>query len=273
MKKQLFLIVAMLMHLCLKAQLSDTVYTHEKITVSLLFPGLISLVDIGNQDYLFEYEENLLLIKAKKNSESLTSLLVRYGEDRYFKGYLGYGESLSDFYYDYRRFEQQPHLPLGISEPDPVQLPNAKEPIDTAQSRQLGQILELEAELFKTRRKHDPSLSVQLESVRNGKRLTYVRVSVANHSSLPYRVEYAGLYLEGSSRKKGLGGEATQIEAIVSKVPEVIGPQSKEVFAFGFAHFAPSRRAKLTLIIRESQGSRAIRLSIPSRYLLYAKSI
>lgn len=276
MKRVTTSLLLLLLGASLQAQLSDTIYAHENVTVSLLFPERISLTDIGSSDFMFEYEGNLLIIKAKGPSKGFTSLLVRYGETAYFTGYLGYRAEPRRFYFDYRE-----KLPLSDKElliADSVSAVRGEgapySQVDTLKLKEeLVKILQVPTGLFATRRKKRQGLIVELEAMCNSDELTLLRLRVRNKSSLPYQVAYAGLRLEEKSSSRGLAGLSREIKPVISRVPAVILPHSAKTFAFAYRHFAPSKRTRLILTLREKQGTRAIELMIPARYVLHANPI
>lgn len=275
MKKLIALSILILVGFSLKGQLSDTIYAHETITTSLLFPEKISLADIGHPDFFFDYEGNLLIIKAKRPSKGTTSLLVRYGDQAYFTGYLSYRENPQRYYYDYREVSPAERPALLVDTATSLEPgPNEEPYVDTSQVREVFQrILQLPEASFARRRKKRHGLRLELEALCNSAELTLIRIRLHNESSLPYRVAYAGIEIQEKSGKRGLAGMSKEIQPVVSHLPQVIAPASDQVFAFGYSHFATSKRARLILTIREKQGMRAIELSIPGRYVLHAKAI
>jgi len=259
-----------------KAQLSDTVYTHEGITASLIFPGDISLADIGSSDFLFEYEGNLLIIKALRPSEGLTSLLVRYGDNRYFTGSLGYDTSPGVFSYDYREKEKSsPSASKAAAKKESISLGKSSQNLvsQTKARQQLSKLLKLRAGHYAGASKQKHGLSAELEVIRNSSELTLLRIKLTNHSSLPFKLGFTGLHIEEEAAKKGLAAMVRDIKPVTSQIPEVIMPNKSAFFAFGYTHFATSKKAKLVFRIRERQGSRSVELSIPSRYVLHAKPL
>ena len=280
MRYFIFTLILILVHFSSYGQPSDTIYANKEVTTSLLFPERINLTDIGSSDYLFHYEGNLLNIKAKKPSEGLTSLLVRYGDNAYFAGYLGYSENLKRFYYDYRSpVDSKQDISVGsldVSLVDELEVvrESEQEQIDTSWvSEQFQKILQIPVDYFAKGIKRKHGLVLVLEAICNSEKLTLIRVNFRNPSSLPYKVEFTGLEIHEGSYKKGLQGAIKQIRPLISRVPDIIPAHGSKIFAFGYLHFAPTKKAKLILTIREKQGARAIQLSIPASYILNADPI
>src|ERR1700712_5050220 len=68
---------------------TDTMYVSINTSTYLAFPGDIELVDIGNKDYSFKVEKNILLLKSNRPNGAMTNMLVKFGGNL-FTGILVY---------------------------------------------------------------------------------------------------------------------------------------------------------------------------------------
>lgn len=265
-----------------KAQLSDTVYASTSATISVLFPSSISLVDVGNEDYAFEYDNNLLLLKAKKPQAGFTSLLVRYG-DAFFMGVVGYQTALDQFYYDYRQTEYEHLLALGeeqvglpiVPVPEIASIPQEEKaaPPTFLLETQLAQFKQLPLEKLRVKSCKKGGVFGKLEVVRNSDSCTFLRLRLYNTSTMPFEVEFSGLQYRERSRGKGLDDMVLPMKPLAAEIPEIVHPQDQATCLFAIPHFATSKRAKLEINIQERTGTRAIQFAIPSPYVLHAQTL
>lgn len=261
----------------------DTVYVSPHATVSMVFSEKITLVDIGSEDCFFEYDDQVLLIKAITKLEQLTSLFVRYGKDRYYACFLDYQTDLDQFHYDLR---DEPSIRLQAVDTaftaKSFQMPLS--PNSTAQdilpkgisketvTARLSHLDSLDRELF-TVGAIANNIAVSVENVRNDQALSYFKLSMLNQSSIPYLVEFVGFQYREPAEKKGLSDMVTEIQPVLYQVPDTVGTYACEEFLFALPHFATPRRGRLEVIFRERNGTRSISFQAPSNLVLRAKLI
>ena len=262
------------------AQLSDTIYTSTSATVSLLFPDPITLADVGSDEYVFEYDGNLLLLKAKKPHAKITSLLVRYG-DAFFTGAIGYQAHPDGFHYDYRPTVELPFVSSGESPTDLLVLPDpeiASAPKEIAQDslllrQQLNTLKQISFEKARVKSRKKGGVFGVLEVVRNSDSCTFIRIRLHNTSTMPFELQFSGLQYRERSKGKGLDDMVLPMKPCLVELPDIVQPIDQAICLFAIPHFATSKHAKLEVNIQESKGTRAVQLAIPSRYVLHAPTL
>lgn len=263
-------------------RLLDTIFVSELSTSSIIFPEAISLVDLGSSSFQAATHDKVLLLKAAPDSYGIlpTTLLVRFGSEGYFQGFIAYKPRPKEPFYDWRRMKAE--LP-GESRPKELQkrdtlsftAPNRTSskaaPLDSAYLG-LAFMKSLEREhLSLGEIRHNLELSIS--NIRHDKRLTYLKLSLRNKSSLPYRISYAGLQLREAVRKKGLRDMISPIEFVLSEIPKTVGPLSTEEIYLVFLHIPSPKKAVFEITLRESEGTRAMELKVPADKVMLAPII
>lgn len=260
--------------------LLDTIYVSELSTCSMIFPEEISLVDLGSSSFSASTHGKVLLLKAAPDSYGIlpTTLFVRFGSEGYFQGFLAYAPKPKEPFYDWRRMKAElPALEEAEIKKEALaakkDLPKSPDSllVDTARLG-LALLKSMEREHFSLGEiRHNMELSIS--NIRHDNQLTYLKLSLRNRSSLPYRLSFVGLQLREPVRKKGLQDMISPIQYVLSEIPQTTQPLSSEDIYLVFKHIPSPKKAFFEISIRESEGTRALELKIRADKLMKAPII
>lgn len=256
--------------------LADTLYVSSQATAVLIFPGAISLADLGTGGFIAKTADKVLLIKANGPSKGLTTLFVRYGKEQYFTGFIGYDSLPSLSYYDFRTAEKggggavsfSPDL--GPISPEVIAKDLLPEKIDLKAAKvSLERMKGLKRELF-TIGSIAHHMQLGIENIRHDESLSYLSFSLQNGSSLPYRLELVSFRYREPVRGKGLADMLTELKPILIQAPDLIRPHDKDIFYVALPHFAIPSKGSLEILLREKNGTRSLIASVPTSAIMKA---
>ena len=104
---------------------------------------------------------------------------------------------------------------------------------------------------------------------------TYVQLTIANKTAMPYLLDQVSFWYQNQARKrKGvyLDGETYPMEPILETVPNRVEADQKVRLRFVLPQFAPQSKSHFVINVREKSGTRNVTLSLPMKTVLYARS-
>ncbi|MEM6342970.1 MAG: DUF4138 domain-containing protein [Bacteroidota bacterium] len=251
-------------------QAVDTVYASDSASIVMLFAEPISLVDLGTGDFIARADQKVLMLKATRpNPGRLTTLFVRYGDEAYFTGFIGYEKSPAVYYYDCRNLNPSRRLRLR-TETDGSQTLSARQDTTALVAAKLSQLAELPTEI-RTVGITENHLELMLQTVRNDGQASYLKFGLRNDSSMPFVLDFVGFRFREPTKGRELADVLTVIEPLVAETVAEVGAKTEASYLFAIPLYALPRRASLEVIFRERNGSRSLMVSVPMNYLLTAK--
>lgn len=253
----------------------------DSSTTYLVFPGPVSLVDVGQAShYLIKIETNAVFVRARRRGTPPTPILVRYGS-RYWMGRLAYVNRPVLQLYD---FQEGGSLGMksGSSSSDGTGLENSLA-LDKNQQQRATAEAKL-ASLNQLRRADhqaiavaDNDLIMSLANVRNDRDFTYLRLKIINSTTIDYAVDFTDFQLVEDSKGKLFGKKKN--EARRSLAPsggaagQTISARSTGYLLYAVPLYAATDRGHLEITLREKFGARMLLLKVPAKVINTASTI
>lgn len=265
MKRMMFFLLVWCFGTLAYAQQSQTIYVDMKGTTTLLFPFQVDLVEIGNDKFIAEPNGKVVLIKAVKPSEELTNLLIRYGVDRYFTGFVGYKAKIEQRYYDFR----VPLTPLQLDSLRAIKAEASLTVDENEVALQLFQHRPAKGAISLVNTTED-QINLSLLAVKNGPELTYLWLELHNQTSLPYHIRQINVQFRSKSRSRRLADQLIRRPLIAPQVPQTVEPYEKARIGFAIPHYASGKKSQLEVLIGEHSGNRVVMLKIKNTHIMNA---
>jgi hypothetical protein len=253
----------------------------DSSTTYLVFPGPVSLVDVGQAPhYLVKIESNAVFVRARRRNPPPTPILVRYGS-RYWMGHLVYtGRPVLQLY------DFQDGGALGVSAggnarngagfDDALALNQGPEKRVLAEAR-LAKLATVKHADTSGLRTADNDLVLSLANVRNDKDFTYLRLKLRNTTSIDYAVDFTDFQLVENSRKKLLGTKKNEARRPLASAggaeSQTIPARATGYLLYAVPLYAATDRGHLEITLREKFGARVLVLKVPSKVINTAAAI
>ncbi|GAA4364141.1 hypothetical protein GCM10023185_33390 [Hymenobacter saemangeumensis] len=253
----------------------------DSSTTYLVFPGPVSLVDVGQAPhYLVKIESNAVFVRAKRRNPPPTPILVRYGS-RYWMGHLVYTHRPVLQLYDF-----QDGGALGVSAggkarngagvDDALALDQGHEKRKLAEAR-LAKLATAKHADTSGLRTADNNLVLSLANVRNDKDFTYLRLKLRNTTTIDYAVDFTDFELVENSRKKFLGKKKNEARRPLAPAggaeSQTIPARATGYLLYAVPLYAATDRGHLEITLREKFGARVLVLKVPSKVINTAAAI
>jgi len=255
----------------------------DSSTTYLVFPGPVSLVDVGQMNnYRVKIEANAVFIRALRKNPPATPVLVRFGS-KYWMGRLVYVNRPVLQLYD---FQKDGALGMtGANGSNGSAYGSAPEN-ELALDKELELKNEVEAKLARLRKARvehnsvaviDNDLVLSLANVRNDKDFTYMRSKVINHSAIAYNVDFTDFELVENAKKKFLGKKKNEARRPLAPsggaANQIITGRTTGYLTYAIPLYAATERGYLEVTLREVNGARVLILPVPSRVINRASTI
>lgn len=254
---------------------TDTILVSLAKTTYLAFPAPIELVDIGNKDFTFKVEKNILLLKCRPGARS-TNMLIKFGQEL-FTASLIFSESPPRSLYDYRKrdFENQesgtwerstaqdtsgirPGLNQGSKAASSASgYKNGESPVP---EKRISAVYALEPH-FKTYGVIKNSISFLLQNMVSDDKYIYMQFSISNKSRLSYVLDYVSF----EYKRPGNLIPPRVFEPVSTPADNIVPAQSRQILIYVIPLFASALKGQFTVTFRETAGNRKAMLKIPSR--------
>lgn len=251
-----------------KAQEGKTIYVDMKGSVTLILPFQINLVEVGSDDFIAEPNGKLVLLKAVKPSTGVTNLLIRFGIDQYFQGFVGYKKEVEQRYYDFRH-------QLNPQQRDSVRVLRADQNLNISEEK-VANLLEgfhPGLDVLPKMTVCQDLIGLSLLSIRNGPELTYIWLRIDNRTSLPYHIRQVNVQFRSKSRSRKLGDQIIQRPLIAPQIPSTVAAKGRAYLSFAIPHFASGKRSQLEILIGENTGNRVIALKVKNIHIMNAEML
>ena len=283
--------------------LPDTIRVNRTTTTYLIFPSNVALVDIS-PEYLVKIESgNIVFVRPRTSSARATPLLVRTSDSTYL-GYLSIANGTPVAFVEISKMQRpaandlqlaqipvQTELPAsaGHSElllaslnPTAVITPiNDQQVYEEEPTNVIGDCLQIRMDSllsgpFKDYdQERNSGIVVKLTHLLHDSTNTYVQLTIANKTAMPYLLDQVSFWYQNQARKrKGvyLDGETYPMEPILETVPNRVEADQKVRLRFVLPQFAPQSKSHFVINVREKSGTRNVTLSLPMKTVLYARS-
>lgn len=278
--KVLFICIIGLMPGDLSAQsqhAEDTILVSQARTTYLAFPADIDLVDIGNKDFVFKVEKNIVLLKSLHPDARPTNMLIKFGQDLYTANLI-YSNHAARSLYDFRKtsFTQhtggwQRNRALDTSGYNPsgsagnTGAPGAggpaADPADSVVSQKRIDAVQVLLPHFKTYGTIKNSIVFLLGNMVSDDRFMYFQFQVVNKSHLNYVLDYVSF----EYKQYGSAAPSRAFEPVYTPVNREIAAHQKLVLVYAIPLFASGSDGQFSVTFRETLGNRKAILHIPAR--------
>lgn len=247
---------------------TDTILVTFSRTTYLAFPADIDLVDIGNKDFVFKVEKNILLLKCMKPGAKPTNMLVKYGQEL-FTASLFYTEKAGRSLYDYRKkipgqsdayqnFNRETDS-TGFNAGSSSE--TSAGPAGMAVPEKRIRIVGALKQHFKTYGTMKSSIAFLLENIVSDEKFMYLQFRVKNKSHLNYTLDYVSF----EYKKYGSRLPTKAFEPVYIPPNTAIPAHTEQVLVYVIPLFASGSDGQFTVTFRETLGNRRAILHIPTR--------
>jgi hypothetical protein len=253
----------------------------DSSTTYLVFPGPVSLVDVGQAPhYLVKIESNAVFVRARRRNPPPTPILVRYGS-RYWMGHLVYTGRPVLQLYDFQEggalgVSAGNHSRNGAGVNDALALDQGRDKRALAEAR-LAQLATAKHADARELRTADNNLVLSLANVRNDKDFTYLRLQLRNTTAIDYAVDFTDFELVENSRKKFLGQKKNEARRSLAPAGgaenQTIPARATGYLLYAVPLYAATDRGHLEITLREKFGARVLVLKVPSKVINTAAAI
>lgn len=247
---------------------ADTIMVSISRTTYLAFPADIDLVDIGNKDYTFKVEKNILLLKSLKQGARTTNMLVKFGQEL-FTANLLYTDLTTKSLYDFRKknFNQSVTAKvkkLRVADSSGFNsgtATGAEAATDTLVSARRVNAVQALPPHFKTYGTIKNSIAFLLGNMVSDDQYMYLQFEVINKSHLNYILEYVSFEYKKYGNKSG----TRAFEPVYTPAVREIAAHKKAILVYVIPLFASGSDGQFTVTFRETLGNRKAQLHIPTR--------
>lgn len=296
MKRNLLILSILLYSSCLiNGQEKDTVFISDKNTTYLVLKNKVQLFDIGvtssNQrlekrsledgsqviitdDYAVKSLEDIIFLKAEKENSAKVSLFVKTPDEIYYFP-IKYKKEPHSFYYNFKQEKEQSNEKEFFAEindnPDSINTRKVKEMIKYDPQRvgeRLKNVLSSKGECTWNGVKKN-GISVGITKIANDRTHYYLKLLIANNTTVDYRVETINFLYVKITRTGILARKNEFTTDLVPTIkPEKILIQGKSSQYYGYAipMFALDKKGMLQIKLSEVNGIRDVILRVGSKY-------
>lgn len=253
----------------------DTVWASTDFTTILVFPDEVGSYDIGSDGFGAEkINSKSIKVKAALASSAPTNILVSYGE-KIYHATLAYKAKPAQLYIDFSQ----------IAAKDIPQVPNenrTKKSQDSLRNlehdiaeKRLNNVLSAPKATYKTIVNSNESIYLSLFGMESDNDNLYLKLLFLNKSKLQYAIDFIEFaYREPLEEGSTKGGYDTKnVYPVVTNKIDLIYQKDERYLGYAIPRFALSKKGELLIIVREKNGSRSLKLTIPYSTILECKSI
>jgi hypothetical protein len=244
----------------------DTVYVSTNQSTYLVFPATIAFYDIGSEDFGADIQDNTLLIKAVSDKAQPASILVKYGSDFYHGTLVFKGKPKKNFI-DLRKAA----IPT-LNEGRGKRVDSLSNFENNIAERRLHILLsDPKIYYYEIAIKQD-KIIVSLTNIMRDDENVFLKLFFINGTKLDYNIDFLEfIYHDPVEIVKGASNLKNVNPIVTNKVDQI---RAKQELYLGYCipFFNQSKKGKLTVVVREKNGSRMITLDIPFSEILDCKS-
>ncbi len=263
----------------MSGQLPDTLRVNAQSTVSLAFPGPVMVVDIGNQGYIHQKQEEVLLLKSTSSRVQPTSFFVKYQEGEethYLSSTIAYGRPQKTFFNIQQEKETFNELPAAAIASKEENGPSPYFPTLVNFSAATSTLQGSPRQFFSIGHKKG-KYTAYIHSLHSDEQAIYIRLALNNRGRLPYalgniQVEHVGTELVNrtfNSRKQ-------KLDLLDLDMPgEVAAKTTGDLFIAIPADIIPYTNKNSSLIIKilPSSGIGGFKLQLPGKFFMNLNNI
>lgn len=237
----------------------DTIFVSDTETTYLLFPEEVLLVDIGRPgEYFARIEGKSVFLKARNQQSGPTNILIRFGQS-YFTARLIFTDLPERYLYAPGETAAIPGSAAGSDEQE--------EAPDSGTMRAMLHKLKEEPEAQAVRQRSRHGLRLRITHLQHDRQAIYLGLQLINSSTVDYKPDFVGFSFEEKrgrrfSRNNRYGREVRPYEA---EVPALVPGFGEGKLFFALPLYAMTSRGRLRIVLREKDGARVLRISVPAR--------
>lgn len=246
----------------------DTIYVAANQTAMLIFESDVSLVDLGTGDYQAKKVGNKVLLRPTIHSPQIASLLITYGQDQIFSGFVAYSPLAAKPVYDYRQSITQPSLNRSNFSEAAISSPSfRKDPVIS--QKDLAEKMAWSKAEIDQRKSYSKVKSGDVygyaKPLSYDTALTYISCLLENKGPIPFKVDYVGVKIFEPSAKKGLGNIEVESKILAKVIPSMINRFDQAFALLAIPTFATTEKGWTEIHITEKQGTRSLVIKIRHR--------
>jgi conjugative transposon TraN protein len=249
---------------------ADTLYIGYYVTTSLVFDATVWRADGGSKGVMMQKQPgltNVLNLKANTINFKPTNLHVYTGDGKLFTFSIAYTPAplLTTL------FIKEPLT----SRPDVGTIPAMEILPEQLNEEQLHTFIQNSraAAPFITHKEKADHMIIKLRTIHYVRDWLFIGVELANHSTLPYGIDFIRLYVQDKEKIKRSSVQQREIIPIYKDAPQTISPDAPLRYVIVLPKFTLGRNKQFYLEIFEKNGGRHLALEIRNRHLLQAKPI
>lgn len=240
----------------------DTIYVSTRKNVWVNFPETVYNVDPGTKNYAAAIKNKAIVLKATEVGADPTSIIVQYGDSKFYNGTLAINEIKAEVLIDWSKEKELP----GILEND-----RAIKEEETVQIEQLivhKRIGKLEG-ISKARIKGvaivNGKMALSAYDIRQDANYIYVKLLVVNKSKDPYNIEVTDfLYYDPQDNNAFGDGTQERVTSLADSGLKTIDGKSENKIIYTIPRIVLGPKGYLLVTMNESNGTRRLEMKIPS---------
>jgi hypothetical protein len=251
----------------------DTIWVTTNKTTTLLFPELIGKFDVGSEDFGAEKYLKTLTVKVASPESQPTSLLVIYGENIYH-GTLAYKQYPKELFIDFNKFAPR-NIPQFPNENRVQKINDSLKNLDVQMAEKRLNILLSDPKAgFKDVVDSKESNFLSLYNMMTDNEKVYLKILFINRSKLAYTIDFFEFNYRDPLQDSKLKGayDTKPVYPIADNKIDAVGAKEERYFGFSIPKYSLSRDGELVVVVREKKGTRSMKITIPFRKILEAKT-
>ncbi len=235
-------------------------------TTNLIFPCAVKSVDRGSADILVQKAkgiENILQLKAAKQSFKETNLTVITGDGVFYSFIINYSDSTPvlniEFSKDSIKEESQTLFSSGINQIN----------IQTT----AGRITNEKRTVHGIKNKKY-AIKLQLQGLYINEDIIYYQLELQNNSNINYDIDQLRFFIRDKKKIKRTASQEMEIKPLfIDSDTNTVRGESKHVFVFALSKFTIPDKKFLFVQLMEKNGGRNLNLKIHNKTIIRANRI
>ncbi len=234
-------------------------------TTVLIFPSSVKQADRGERDLLIQKQagvDNVLKVKAARRDFNSTNLHVFTADGRVYAFDVSYAPSPCQTTFDLSKLEvfesadDNPKHRIELSD----------KPLDTAElARNIAQVKA--ARPFFSTHSSKNKMTVQLQTIYRSGDILFLGFEISNRSALPYRIDFAKLFIRDKKRAKRSSVQEREILPLYNEGITTIFGKSTLQWVIAIHQLTIAKHRQLVWEMFEKDGGRHLDLELKNKQL------
>lgn len=238
---------------------TDTIFVSDTETTYLLFPEEVLLVDIGRTgEYFARIEGKSVFLKARNQQSGPTNILVRFGQS-YFTARLIFAYLPERHLYQLAETAASSGSAAGSDVRDGMP--------DPASIRATLHALKEEPVAQAVRQRARHGLRLRITHLQHDRHFIYLGMQLSNSSTVDYRPDFVGFSFEEKRGRRFSRNNrySKEVRPVAAEAPGLVPGFGEAELFYALPLYAMTSRGRLRIILREKDGARVLRISVPAR--------